>query len=63
MPVAVPGVDTKILDPRATWADKDAYDVTARKLVGMFRDNFKKFEKHVGDDVLSAAPQIAEAAE
>jgi hypothetical protein len=35
----------------------------ARKVVGMFRANFKKFEKHVGDDVLSAAPQIAEAAE
>jgi phosphoenolpyruvate carboxykinase (ATP) len=63
VPVAVPGVDTKILDPRETWADKAAYDGMARKLVGMFRDNFKKFEKHVGDDVLSAAPQIAEAAE
>ena len=63
VPVSVPGVDPKILDPRETWADKDAYDATARKLVGMFRNNFKKFETHVGDDVLSAAPQIAEAAE
>ncbi len=63
VPVAVPGIDTKILNPRETWADTDAYDAMARKLVGMFRDNFKKFEAHVGDDVLSAAPQIAEAAE
>jgi hypothetical protein len=29
----------------------------------MFRDNFRKFEAHVGNDVLEAAPQLAEAAE
>ena len=56
VPVAVPGVDTKILNPRDTWADKAAYDAQANKLVEMFRDNFKKFEAHVGPDVLQAAP-------
>jgi len=63
VPVAVPGVDAAILNPRDTWADKAAYDAQAHKLVGMFRDNFKKFEAHVGADVLQAAPQLAEAAE
>ena len=63
VPVAVAGVDTKILNPRDTWADKAAYDAQAKKLVQMFRDNFKKFEAHVGPDVLQAAPQLAEAAE
>ena len=63
VPVAVPGVDAKILNPRETWADKAAYDAQARKLVAMFRDNFKKFEAHVGKDVLEAAPALAEAAE
>jgi len=63
VPVAVAGVDSKILDPRATWKDKRAYDAQARKLVSMFRENFRKFEAHVGDDVISAAPQLAEAAE
>ena len=29
----------------------------------MFRENFKKFESHVGRDVLEAAPVMAEAAE
>jgi phosphoenolpyruvate carboxykinase (ATP) len=63
VPVAVPGVDSRILNPRDTWADKAGYDAQARKLVAMFRDNFKKFEAHVGRDVLDAAPQLAEAAE
>jgi phosphoenolpyruvate carboxykinase (ATP) len=63
VPAAVPGVDAKILNPRDTWADKAAYDAQARKLVQMFRDNFRKFEAHVGADVLQAAPQLAEAAE
>ena len=63
VPVAVAGVDTRILNPRDTWADKTAYDAQARKLVSMFRENFKKFEAHVGKDVLDAAPVLAEAAE
>src|SRR5580658_6295617 len=63
VPVAVPGVDSKILNPRDTWADKRAYDTQAAKLVSMFQQNFKKFEAHVGKDVLEAAPMLAEAAE
>jgi phosphoenolpyruvate carboxykinase (ATP) len=63
VPVSVPGVDPVILNPRETWNDKSAYDAQAIRLVGMFRDNFRKFEAHVGPDVLQAAPQLAEAAE
>src|SRR6201985_37158 len=63
VPVAVRGVDPAILSPRDTWTDKAAYDTQARKLVAMFRENFKKFEAHVGQDVLQAAPELAEAAE
>jgi phosphoenolpyruvate carboxykinase (ATP) len=63
VPMSVPGVDAQILNPRETWADKPAYDAQARKLVAMFRENFRKFEAHVGQDVLQAAPQMAEAAE
>jgi phosphoenolpyruvate carboxykinase (ATP) len=63
VPTNVPGVHAKILDPRETWADKAAYDAQAQKLVKMFRENFTKFEAHVGADVIQAAPHLAEAAE
>lgn len=63
VPTAVPGVDTAILDPRQTWTDKGAYDAQARKLVGMFRENFKKFEEHVTPEVRDAGPALPQAAE
>ncbi len=63
VPAALEGVDPKILDPRETWADKAAYDVQARALVKMFKDNFAKFEQHVDADVKAAAPGFRAAAE
>jgi len=56
VPVSVPGVDSAILDPRGTWADKADYDATAQKLVGLFIDNFAQFEAHVDAGVRDAAP-------
>ena len=58
-PIAVAGVDSKILDPREAWADKAAFDVTAQKLVNAFIDNFEQFEEHVDDGVKQAAPTAA----
>jgi phosphoenolpyruvate carboxykinase (ATP) len=63
VPLALPGVDPAILNPRETWADKAAYDAQARALVDMFRANFEKFEVHVDADVLAAAPVLKQAAE
>jgi phosphoenolpyruvate carboxykinase (ATP) len=57
VPVAVPGVDAAILNPRDTWADKAEYDATAAKLVKLFIDNFAKFEAHVDAGVRGAAPR------
>jgi phosphoenolpyruvate carboxykinase (ATP) len=59
VPVAVPGVDNSILDPRSTWADKDDYDRTAAKLVDLFVENFAEFAPHVEEGVRQAGPKVA----
>jgi phosphoenolpyruvate carboxykinase (ATP) len=56
VPVAVPGVEPQILDPRATWANKAEYDATAAKLVDQFVENFAEFADHVDAGVREAAP-------
>lgn len=58
IPTAVPNVPSEILNPRNTWADKDAYDAQARKLANMFVENFKQFSANVSDEVNAAAPAI-----
>ncbi|HEY8593577.1 MAG TPA: phosphoenolpyruvate carboxykinase [Sphingomicrobium sp.] len=63
VPVEVPGVDTAILDPRNTWADKDEYDRTAAKLVDLFNDNFAQFADHVDEGVRQAAPKAQQQAQ
>ena len=59
IPVAVPGVDDKLLDPRGAWADADAYDRTAHDLVRKFVENFEHFSEHVDEGVRRAAPVAA----
>ncbi len=59
VPVAVPGVQNEILDPRQTWADKAAYDAQAKHLVKLFIDNFAQFEDHVDEAIRKAAPKAA----
>lgn len=59
VPVLVDGIDNAILDPRSTWADPEAYDEMAAKLVGLFIENFAEFEQHVDQGVIEAAPTPA----
>lgn len=59
VPVSVAGVDSAILDPRGTWADKAAYDATAQKLVTQFIENFAQFADHVDEGVRQSAPKAA----
>jgi phosphoenolpyruvate carboxykinase (ATP) len=60
VPVAVPGVDSKLLDPRGTWANPAGYDAMAAKLVDLFVENFAQFEGHVDEGVRQAAPKVAQ---
>ncbi len=56
VPVEAPGVDSRLLDPRSTWADASAYDAKAAELARMFRENFAKFED-VAPEVVAAGPR------
>ncbi len=56
VPRDVPGVPREVLDPRTTWKDPDAYDEQARKLAGMFHENFGRYADEVPDDVRAAGP-------
>ena len=56
VPVAAPGVDTRLLNPREVWADKDEYDRVYSGLAEKFRANFEQFRSLVRPEVASAGP-------
>lgn len=43
IPQSCPGVPAEVLNPRDTWADKEAYDSAAASLNEKFQANFQKF--------------------
>jgi phosphoenolpyruvate carboxykinase (ATP) len=56
IPVQCPGVPDKVLQPRNTWEDKDAYDAKAQQLAKNFKQNFTKFHA-VSDHIKKAGPR------
>lgn len=53
-----PGVPAEIMIPRDSWADKNGYDATARKLAKLFIDNFRKYESAASPEVRNAGPML-----
>lgn len=56
VPNSCPGVPSEILNPRNTWADKEAYDAKARELAVAFAENFKKYSDTLPKEVTEAGP-------
>ena len=54
------GVPDGILHPSNAWSDQAAYQRTADKLVGLFRENFAKFEQFADEEVRAAGPRTGE---
>ena len=58
VPTSCPGVPQELLDPRETWADKEAYDVAAQDLAARFAAKFAPYAETVHPDVAAAGPQV-----
>ena len=58
MPTDLDGVPNEVLNHRNTWTDKNAYDVSAKKLAEAFKENFKIFEKETAPEIVEAAPSF-----
>ena len=59
VPSEVPGIPTKILNPRNTWSNPSDYDAQAKKLAALFHENFDQFKDQSSDTVIAAGPQMA----
>ena len=57
VPQSCPGVPAEIMNPRDTWADKAAYDESAKKLAKMFADNFAKKYPNMPKEIAEAGPK------
>jgi phosphoenolpyruvate carboxykinase (ATP) len=53
------GIPSEILDPRNSWADKNAYDEKAKNLAEQFIKNFSQYASAANDEILAAAPKVA----
>ena len=54
-PTEIPGVDTKYVNPRASWDDVAAYDEQAGKLATLFEQNIGNFD--VSREIVAAGPK------
>lgn len=60
-PQECPDVPSEILNPRATWANKNEYDQKANDLAAAFVQNFRQYEPFVGEEVLNVLPKVVES--
>ena len=58
VPTTCPNVPASLLNPKNTWADKDAYNLKAAFLAKQFIKNFEQYAKGVSKEILDAAPRV-----
>nr|WP_051036434.1 hypothetical protein [Pleurocapsa sp. PCC 7327] len=57
LPETVPEVPSKILNPKNTWNDPEAYEQQARELAKRFVENFQKFTT-ASPEIVQASPKV-----
>lgn len=57
-PVACPGVPAEILNYKGMWKDPASYEAQAKKLAGMFTENFRSYENKVSPEIQQAGPKL-----
>jgi phosphoenolpyruvate carboxykinase (ATP) len=58
IPTTCPNVPDEVLVPKNTWKDPSKYDATAKKLAGLFHENFKKYADQASQAILKAGPRV-----
>ncbi|UCH41461.1 MAG: phosphoenolpyruvate carboxykinase (ATP), partial [Gammaproteobacteria bacterium] len=59
MPAELPGVENAILDPRNSYANSALWDEKAKKLAGLFIDNFEQYtDTESGQKLVAAGPEL-----
>ena len=59
VPTELPGVDSKILDPRDTYADASEWETKAKDLAGRFIKNLGKYTgNEAGKALVAAGPKL-----
>ncbi len=59
VPLALHDVDSGILDPRDTYADKAEWQTKAEKLAKLFIGNFEQFtDNEEGRSLVASGPQL-----
>ncbi len=59
VPTELPGVDSRVLDPRDTYEDPAVWEEKAKDLAGRFIKNFVKYETNeAGKALVAAGPQL-----
>jgi len=55
VPLQIDGVDSNLLNPIKNWTNPSSYKEYENKLVGQFKENFKKFD--VSESIIKAGPR------
>ncbi len=58
IPTSCGDIPKDVLIPGNSWSDEAAYKSTARKLAGLFHENFKQYADQATEAVLQAGPRI-----